>query len=101
VPSDTLTLTPEGDGVLLALRVSAGASKTRILGIHAGALKLSVQAPPEKGKANAAVARLVAETFGVPPSAVAIVRGETSPDKTVRLPLSPDEARARWAAGRA
>ena len=95
--ADDLALTPHGDGSLLNLRVSAGAKRTRILGVHAGALKLSVQAPAEKGKANAAVVTLVAETFGLAPSDVSIVRGQTSPDKVARLPISLEEAAARWA----
>jgi len=98
--ADDLELTPDGDAVLFAVRVSAGAARTRVLGVHGGALKVSVQAPPEKGKANKAVLRLVAETFGVAPSHVALVRGETSPDKIVRLPLASVEARARWARAR-
>ena len=55
---------------------------------HGGALKLSVKAPPERGKANREVLALVAEAFGLAPSDVELVSGETSPDKVVRLPLS-------------
>ncbi|MDL2718432.1 MAG: DUF167 domain-containing protein [Acidobacteriota bacterium] len=84
----------------LRLRVSAGASRRRILGVHGGALKLSVKAPPEKGKANRDVLALVAETFGLPTSDVALVSGEASPDKVVRLPLAPEEAARRWSTGR-
>ena len=93
--------TPEGGGqcVRLRLRVSAGASRRRILGIHGGALKLSVKAPPEKGKANRDVLALVAETFGLAASEVDIVSGGTSPDKVVRLPLAPEDAARRWATG--
>jgi uncharacterized protein len=91
--------TPESDGrsVRIRLRVSAGAARRRVLGVHGGALKLSVKAPPEKGKANKDVLTLVAETFGLAPSDVAILSGETSPDKIVRLPLTPAEAAKRWA----
>jgi uncharacterized protein (TIGR00251 family) len=44
-----------------------------------------VAAPPEDGKANAAVVRLLADTLDVSPRAVAIVSGHASRDKTVTL----------------
>ena len=94
-----LAFTPDGDGVRLRLRVSAGAKRSRLLGPHGGALKVSVQAPPEKGKANREVLALVAGAFGLAPGEVEIVAGETSPDKVVRLPLGPEEAARRFAAG--
>ncbi|MFI5119509.1 MAG: DUF167 domain-containing protein [Thermoanaerobaculia bacterium] len=95
--ADPLELSPEdgGKSVRLRLRVSAGASRRRVLGVHGGALKLSVKAPPEKGKANKDVISLVAETFGLAPSDVEILSGETSPDKVVRLPLASGEAARR------
>jgi len=98
---DAPEFTPEGGGrrVRLRLRVSAGASRRRILGVHGGALKLSVKVPPEKGKANRDVLALVAETFGLAASEVDIVSGGTSPDKVVRLPLAPEDAARRWATG--
>ena len=96
VAADALEFSPEdgGKSVRLRLRVSAGASRRRVLGVHGGALKLSVKAPPEKGRANKDVVSLVAETFGLAPSDVEILSGETSPDKVVRLALSPQEAAA-------
>jgi uncharacterized protein (TIGR00251 family) len=87
---------PGRRAVRLRLRVSAGAAKSRVVGPHGGALKLSVRTAPEKGKANREVLALVAETFGIPPSGVEMISGETSPDKVVRLPLTPAEAAARW-----
>ena len=99
--ADALELSPEDDGksVRLRLRVSAGASRRRVLGVHGGALKLSVKAPPEKGRANKDVVSLVAETFGLAPSDVTILSGESSPDKVVKLALSPQEAAARCRIG--
>jgi uncharacterized protein (TIGR00251 family) len=87
-----LELRADGNGVLLRVKVSAGAARTRVIGVHGGALKLSVQAPPERGKANEAVRALVAETFAVAASEVAIVKGETSPDKVLRLGLAAEAA---------
>jgi uncharacterized protein (TIGR00251 family) len=101
VAADVLEFSPEdgGKSVRLRLRVSAGASRRRVLGVHGGALKLSVKAPPEKGRANKDVVSLVAETFGLAPSDVEILSGESSPDKVVRLALSPQEAAARCRIG--
>jgi uncharacterized protein len=48
-------------------------------------LRVAVAAAPVDGKANDAVARALAEAFGVARSAVAIVRGQTSRRKTVRI----------------
>jgi len=48
-------------------------------------LKVKVNAPPEKGQANAAVCKLLAVTLGLPASAVRIVAGEHQPLKTVEL----------------
>ena len=65
----------------------AGASRTAILGVHAGALKLSVTAAAERGRANHAVLVLLGKTLGVPPSALELLSGTTTPDKTVLVPL--------------
>jgi uncharacterized protein (TIGR00251 family) len=96
VDGGELDLAADGDGARLRLRVSAGASRSRVLGAHGGALKLSVKAPPERGKANREVCALVAEAFGLGRSDVEIVAGETAPDKVVRLAIHPDEAERRW-----
>ncbi|MFQ5701919.1 MAG: DUF167 domain-containing protein, partial [Acidobacteriota bacterium] len=46
------------DGCRLRVRVKPGAKQDTLTGVGAGRLRLTVVAPPEKGKANAAVARL-------------------------------------------
>jgi len=73
------------EGVVVPVRVSAGAARERVIGEHAGALKLSVSAAPEKGKANKAVCALIAKTLHVPSSHVRLVAGETSRDKKILI----------------
>jgi hypothetical protein len=48
-------------------------------------LKVKVNAPPEKGRANIAVCELLASALKLPISAVRIVAGEHQPLKTVEL----------------
>jgi uncharacterized protein YggU (UPF0235/DUF167 family) len=58
-----------------------------------------VSAPPEGGKANAAVVAMLAAALGVPANTVRIVRGATSPRKVVEIDdLSDAEVRARLSA---
>jgi len=60
--------------------------------------KVHVTAPPEDGKANAAVVRLLVEALGVSARDVEIVSGHTSRDKTVALAgIDPDETERRLA----
>jgi uncharacterized protein len=93
--SRQLCLTPASGGTRLRLRVKAGARASAIVGPHGGALKVTVAAPPERGKANRAVVDLLAEALGLPSSSLEIVQGATSPDKVLWIPLSAAEIEAR------
>jgi uncharacterized protein (TIGR00251 family) len=82
-----LELTEMDGGVRLRLRVKAGGRRNAILGSHGGALKLTVTAAPEKGKANRAVLDVLAGALDLPASSLEILSGKSSPDKVVLVPL--------------
>lgn len=69
------------EGVVVPVKVRAGGRRNAIVGQHGGALKVEVTAPREQGKANAAVAALLAETLGEPKSAVVLISGAASTQK--------------------
>jgi hypothetical protein len=48
-------------------------------------LAVQVTEPPEKGKANRAILKLLAKELGVPSSALELVQGATSTTKTIRI----------------
>lgn len=60
-------------------------SSRRLLKQEGGRWKALVTAPAEKGKANEAVIELAAEFFGVRKSAVRILKGAHSPNKTLEI----------------
>ena len=74
------------EAVLLHVRVQPKARANAVKGWHGAALRVSVTAAPENGKANRAVIELLAETFDVAPSSINLVRGAASRDKWFRLP---------------
>jgi len=85
-------------GARLQLRVSPGAARSAVVGRHGTGWKVRVAAPPEGGKANAAVVRLLADALALPAAQVRIVSGHASRDKTVALEgLEPDELERRLA----
>jgi uncharacterized protein len=67
------------------LRVSPGSTRSGIVGRHGDGWKVRVSAPPEDGRANAAVVRLIAEAVSVSRDAVSVVSGRGSRDKIVEL----------------
>lgn len=71
------------DGVRISVRAKPAARRNKIEGEHAGSLKVSVTAPPEDGKANDAIVRLLAESLGLHRSQVSILQGPRSPNKVV------------------
>lgn len=85
--------------VRLKVKVVPKSSRSEISGFMGdGTLKLKVQAPPERGKANAQVCSLLAAAFGVAEKNVSIVSGETSPLKQVVV-SAPSNLRLRRASG--
>ena len=78
-------ITPVEGGIRIAIRLAPRASRTRIMGIHNGALKIALTAPPVEGKANKALIKFLAKTLGVPAGAIAIVSGEHARDKVVEV----------------
>lgn len=76
----------DGTGALLVwVHVQPGARRTELVGRHGDALKVRVAAPPVDGKANAAVAAVLADHFGVPRRDVELVAGATARRKRFRL----------------
>ena len=73
------------DAIVLRLHVQPGAGRTAVVGRHGDALKVRVAAPPEGGRANAAVITLVATTLGVKEDVVELTSGQSSRSKRVKV----------------
>jgi uncharacterized protein len=86
-PGCELELKDRDGGTVIRLRVKPRAGRDGVVGFHGGALRVSVNSAPEKGKANRAVLAVVAEALGLAPSQLRLLSGETSQDKQVWAPL--------------
>lgn len=69
----------------LLIKAVPGARRDEIVGMLGDRLKVRVSAPPEGGKANAAICALIAAALGVKPRQVEVVSGHGSAEKTVRV----------------
>lgn len=72
-------------GIVLHIKVIPNASNSQIVGIENDRLKIKVASPPEKNKANLKLIRYLSEILGIPKSNFSILRGETSPLKSVSI----------------
>ncbi len=94
-----IELTVHAQGTVLAVHAQPGAKRNAVLGTRAGALRVAVTAPPEKGKSNAAIEAVLADCLGCRPSHIAIISGETSRQKRfLVIGVTPDDLRRRLAA---
>lgn len=85
-PNDlTQALTPTPTGVRLKLHIQPGAKKNEIVGLHDGALKIKIKAPPEDGKANKELRAYLAKLLGTPQNTISIDSGESSRKKTLSI----------------
>lgn len=73
------------DGCTLSVRVHPGAKRDAATELHAGTVKIALNAPPVDGKANEALIAFVAERVGIPRSKIALVAGMTNRSKTLRI----------------
>ena len=75
----------------LRIRIKAvpGSSRDGIAGPLGDRLKVRVAAPPEGGKANEAIAALLARTLGVPERAIVLRSGGSTPLKVFAVLAEP------------
>jgi len=84
------------DGVRLAIRVTPRATPAGVRGIETDAageahLAVRVAAPPDGGKANAELIRLLARRWGLAPRDVHLVSGATARRKVVHIDGAADD----------
>ncbi len=72
-------------GVELSVFCQPKAARSALIGMHGGALKAKVKAPPVEGKANRALLDLLAGALGVPRGRLTLVSGEQSRNKRIRV----------------
>ncbi len=89
----------EADGIVLSVRLTPKANRDSVDGVGTLAdgsevALARVRAVPEDGAANVALIVLIAKTFGLPKSAVALVRGATQRVKQMRITGTPDQLAA-------
>ncbi len=92
-----MDITEHKDGsVHVRVRVQPRASRNQISLEPDGRIKVVLTAAPVEGAANKAVAEMVAGALGVAKSAVAVVKGDKSREKTLAIAgLKPEEVRVR------
>ncbi len=91
-------LSADGDACVVPVYAQPRASRTAVVGVHDGMLKIALAAPPVDGEANAALVRFFAAALGVPRGAVTLMAGATGRRKRVRVEgLDPDQVAGRLA----
>ena len=78
-----IQLSDHAEGVLIPVRVQPKAKRPGVQGEQGGMLKVAVSAPPEDGRANAAVVELLAEVMSVRRSQVSVHTGQTARNKMI------------------
>jgi len=91
---------PSRDGLKLFFKLAPKARADRLAGLEETAgrrlrLKVAVTAPPEKGKANAALIALLAKRLGLAKSRLSIASGTAHREKTIRIEDDPLEIAER------
>src|SRR6185437_8099206 len=80
-PDRADTLSRSSGTVRFEVRVQPRASRTELAGMHGGALKIRIAAPPVDDAANRALVEFLAECLGLAKRAVRIVAGASSRTK--------------------
>ena len=83
------------DYLQLRLRLTPSAGSNRIGGSIHDCLKVSLTAPPDKGKANKALMKLLSRSLNIPKHRIKLIRGVTAREKTVSIRGADAETRER------
>jgi uncharacterized protein len=88
-------LVRQGQGCLLQVSVSPNARRTGVDGLHDGALRVRLAAPPVDGKANDSLVAWLADALALPRRSVRLRRGQASRRKQFAID-APAEQVAAW-----
>lgn len=86
-----------GRTVRTGIRVSPGARRPAVGGVHGDSLIVRVTARAVEGRATDAALRAVADALGLRSRAVTLVTGATSREKVIDIEGDPDRIRTRLA----
>ena len=78
-------ITATADGCVITVKATPRASKTELRGIENDCLCVRLHAPPNDGKANAALCGFLAGMLKIPKRDIVFVAGETSRHKRLLL----------------
>ena len=81
--------------VIVDIHVIANAARTVASGLHDGALRVRLNAPPVDGKANSTLVQWLAQELDIPRAQVELIRGQTSKRKQLRVSATAAMT-ARW-----
>ncbi len=106
-PGNALPFIKTADGIVVTIRLTPKASRDRVIGLDklsdgTVVLKVAVTAVPEKGKANKALLKLLAKSWGVGIQRLDLIRGAKDRIKTVLVtddPASGLRKLTAWADG--
>jgi uncharacterized protein (TIGR00251 family) len=76
-----IAIEPHAEGVIVPVRAKPGARQNALLGEHGGALRVSVSAAPEQGKANEAIVGVLADAWKLKRGQITLVSGASSRSK--------------------
>ncbi len=80
-----LEINETGGGIVIRLHVQPRAKRCELAGLHGGALKLKVTAPPVDDAANRAIIDFLSKTLGISKSSLQILAGGKSRDKVLQV----------------
>lgn len=93
--ADWPCLSCHGEVLRLVVSVAPNAKRTAAEGLHDGALRVRLAAPPVDGKANEALQRWLADELGLARRAVRLVHGQGARRKVLEI-VAPGAPVIEW-----
>jgi len=72
-------------GIALTLHCQPGAKQTKVVGLHDGCLKISLQAPASENKANELLLAWLSKQLKIPQKQIQFISGQNSRKKQVEI----------------
>ena len=80
-------------GIALSIHCQPGAKQTKVVGLHDGHLKISLQAPAQDNKANELLLAWLSKQLKVPQKQIQFLSGQNSRQKRLEIwgSISPEQ----------